>query len=101
MQRMIALLILLIPGFIAALGIKWMRDTIFYILHAPIPSLIVQFLLGLFCFLVGLGFIAGFILHRDRKRNKVQPRFQKKETLRFRVIEAFFRVRFALFLENR
>lgn len=100
MQRMIALLILLIPGFIAALGIKWMRDTIFYILHAPIPSLIVQFLLGLFCFLVGLGFIAGFILHRDRKRNKVQPRFQK-ETLRFRVIEAFFRVRFALFLENR
>lgn len=79
MQRMIALLILLIPGFIAALGIKWMRDTIFGILHAPIPSLIVQFLLGLFCFLVGLGFIAGFIFHRDRKRNKVQPRFQKKK----------------------
>ncbi|CUA79825.1 DUF2627 domain-containing protein [Anoxybacillus suryakundensis] len=78
MQRMIALLILLIPGFIAALGIKWMRDTVFGILHAPIPSLAIQFLLGLFCFLIGLSFIAGFIFHRDRKRNKVQPRFQKK-----------------------
>lgn len=57
MQRMIALLILLIPGFIAALGIKWMRDTVFGILHTPIPSLIIQFLLGLFCFIAGLGFI--------------------------------------------
>ncbi|WP_461200525.1 DUF2627 domain-containing protein [Anoxybacillus sp. TBDG-1] len=80
MQRMIALLILLIPGFIAALGIKWMRDTVFGILHTPIPSLAIQFLLGLFCFLIGLGFIAGFIFHRDRKRNKVQPRFQKKRS---------------------
>ncbi|WP_374721489.1 DUF2627 family protein, partial [Peribacillus tepidiphilus] len=24
----------------------------------------------------GIGFIAGFILHRDRKRNKVQERFK-------------------------
>ncbi|EMT47217.1 MULTISPECIES: DUF2627 domain-containing protein [Anoxybacillus] len=79
MQRTIALLILLIPGFIAALGIKWMRDTAFGILHAPIPSLVVQFLLGFICFIAGLGFIGGFILHRDRKRNKVQARFQKKK----------------------
>lgn len=78
MQRMIALIILLIPGFIAALGIKWMRDTLFGILHPPIPFLWLQFLCGAIFFALGLGFIGGFILHRDRKRNKVQPRFQKK-----------------------
>jgi uncharacterized RDD family membrane protein YckC len=79
MQRMIALVILLIPGFLAALGIKWMRDTVFGILHSPLPSLLVQFLAGLLFFIIGLAFIGGFILHRDRKRNKVQPRFQKKK----------------------
>ncbi|MGG3922758.1 DUF2627 family protein, partial [Geobacillus thermodenitrificans] len=26
----------------------------------------------------GLAFIGGFLLHRDRKRNKVQARFQRK-----------------------
>ncbi|MBA2873391.1 DUF2627 domain-containing protein [Thermaerobacillus caldiproteolyticus] len=79
MQRMIALTILLIPGFLAALGIKWMRDTLFGILHAPLPSLWLQFLCGFLLFALGLGFIGGFILHRDQKRNKVQPRFQKKQ----------------------
>ncbi len=75
---MIALIIMLIPGMIAALGIKLMRDMLFNILHEPIPFLWLQFLIGLIFFLVGLGFIAGFILHRDRKRNKVQKRFQRK-----------------------
>jgi polyferredoxin len=78
MQRIIALVILLIPGFLAALGIKWMRDTLFGILHPPIPALWLQFLGGFVLFALGLGFVGGFILHRDRKRNKVQPRFQKK-----------------------
>ncbi|MEH7491627.1 DUF2627 family protein, partial [Neobacillus niacini] len=32
-------------------------------------------LLGLILFIGGLGFVAGFIFHRDRKRNKVQTRF--------------------------
>jgi hypothetical protein len=76
---MIALIILLIPGLLAALGIKWMRDTLFGILHPLIPFLWLQFLLGLLLFLAGLGFVGGFILHRDRKRNKVQPRFQRKQ----------------------
>lgn len=80
MQRIIALIILLIPGFLAATGIKWMRDTLFGILQSPIPFLWLQFLLGLLLFLIGLGFVGGFILHRDRKRNKVQPRFQKKRS---------------------
>ncbi|HZG60446.1 MAG TPA: DUF2627 family protein [Anoxybacillus sp.] len=79
MQRVIALIILLIPGLLAALGIKWMRDALFGILQPPLPFLWLQFLLGFLLFLTGLGFVGGFILHRDRKRNKVQPRFQRKQ----------------------
>lgn len=76
MTRIIALIVLLIPGFLAALGIKLMRDMTFGILQAPFPNLLLQFLAGLLFFLGGLGFVAGFILHRDRKRNKVQTRFK-------------------------
>ncbi|WP_078545852.1 DUF2627 domain-containing protein [Litchfieldia alkalitelluris] len=77
MQRIIALIIMLIPGVIAAYGIKLMRDMIFNIIHPLIPYGWLQFLIGLIFFIIGLGFIAGFVLHRDRKRNKVQKRFQK------------------------
>nr|WP_263325792.1 DUF2627 domain-containing protein [Neobacillus sp. Marseille-Q6967] len=77
MIRIIALIILLIPGFLAGYGIKLMRDMTFGVLQPPIPSLMVQFIIGLVLFIGGLGFVAGFILHRDRKRNKVQARFKK------------------------
>jgi polyferredoxin len=77
MIRIFALILLLIPGFLAAVGIKFMRDTLFGILHSPIPFLWLQFLAGFILFVAGLGFVAGFILHRDRKRKKVQTRFQQ------------------------
>jgi hypothetical protein len=77
MKRIIALLILVIPGFLAGFGIKLMRDMTFGILQSPIPFLWLQFLLGLILFIGGLAFVTGFIFHRDRKRNKVQDRFQK------------------------
>ncbi|RSD27377.1 DUF2627 domain-containing protein [Mesobacillus subterraneus] len=76
MIRIIALIIMVIPGLIAALGIKLMRDMVFGVLHTPFPYLWLQFLAGFIFFLAGLGFIAGFILHRDRKRNKVQAIFR-------------------------
>jgi hypothetical protein len=81
MIRILALLILLIPGFLAAYGIKLMRDMMFGILLSPFPYLWLQFLIGLFLFVAGLSFVAGFILYRDRKKNKVQARFrvQKKD----------------------
>jgi uncharacterized membrane protein len=87
MDRILALIIMVIPGFLAALGIKLMRDMVFGILQAPFSSLVLQFLSGLVLFVLGLGFIAGFILHRDRKRNTVQARFrktpaEKKETIK-------------------
>jgi len=77
MIRIIALIILVIPGALAALGIKLMRDMTFGILQAPFPNLWLQFLVGLLFFIGGLAFVAGFIFRRDRKRNKVQERFKK------------------------
>ncbi len=78
MQRIIAFALLLIPGLLTALGIKWMRDMIFGRLSPMLPALWVQFLLGLLLFVGGLAFIAGFVFYRDRKRNKVQNRFKGK-----------------------
>jgi hypothetical protein len=76
MTRIIALIILLIPGALAAYGVKLMRDMVFGIQQPPFSILWLQFLAGLLLFLAGLAFIAGFILYRDRKRNKVQARFR-------------------------
>ncbi|WHY84570.1 DUF2627 domain-containing protein [Neobacillus novalis] len=77
MIRIFALIILLIPGALAAYGIKLMRDMTFGILQAPFPYLWLQFLVGLLFFIGGLAFVTGFIFHRDQKRNKVQTRFKK------------------------
>ncbi|MGD7007832.1 DUF2627 domain-containing protein [Metabacillus sp. 84] len=78
MSRIIALIIVLIPGIMAAYGIKLIRDLFFGILQPPIPSLLIQFLIGLTLFIAGLGFTAGFIFYRDRKHNKVQKRFSRR-----------------------
>ncbi|WP_338750003.1 DUF2627 domain-containing protein [Bacillus sp. FJAT-52991] len=78
MVRIVALLILVIPGFLAGLGIKLMRDMLFGVSHPPFPFLWMQFIAGLLLFVGGLGFIAGFIFRRDRKNNKVQDRFKKQ-----------------------
>lgn len=78
MERLIALIILLIPGFLAVYGIKLMRDMTFGISDTPF-HLWFQFLIGLLFFIGGLWFVAGFVLHRDRKRNKVQAKFKNKK----------------------
>ena len=80
MKRFIAFSILFIPGAFAAYGIKIMRDMVFGILQPPYPFLWLQFLAGLLITCAGVGFIGGFILHRDRKRNKVQSRFDKSSS---------------------
>jgi len=79
MARILALIVLLIPGIFAAYGIKLMRDTLFFKLLSPFPSLWLQFLIGLLLFIAGLGFIGGFIFHRDKKRNKVQKRLLNRK----------------------
>ena len=77
MNRILALVILLLPGITAVIGFKLMRDMVFGILQKPIPFLWLQFIIGLAMFIFGVWFIAGFVLHRDRKKNIVQSRFQK------------------------
>ncbi|MFY4776243.1 DUF2627 domain-containing protein [Metabacillus sp. RGM 3146] len=77
MVRILALCIMLIPGLLAAWGIKLMRDMLFGILNAPFPYLWMQFIGGLVFFVGGLSFVGGFVFYRDRKRSKVQQRFQK------------------------
>ncbi|PFK45974.1 hypothetical protein COI93_06545 [Bacillus cereus] len=77
MQRYLALLLALLPISLAVLGIKLMRDTVFGILFSPIPVLWLQFLMGIFCFAIGFYLFGGFVLYRDRKRNKVQARFRR------------------------
>lgn len=79
MRRFLAFLVLCIPAIAAAAGIKFMRDTLFGLLIAPFPSLWLQFICGMLLFAAGFSFFAGFLLHRDRKKGKVAPRFQKKQ----------------------
>ncbi|MEC2058742.1 DUF2627 domain-containing protein [Bacillus stercoris] len=78
MSRLLALLILVIPGAISALGIKLMRDTLFGHAIKPFSALWLQGLSGFIFFTIGLYVLAGFILYRDRKRNQVSPRFRKR-----------------------
>jgi len=81
MIRIIALIILVIPGCLAVWGIVLMRDMTFGILQDPFSNLFLQFLAGLLLFIGGIGFIAGFIFHRDKKRNKVQARFKNQNKM--------------------
>ncbi|SFC42032.1 Protein of unknown function [Bacillus sp. OV322] len=76
MRRLVAFLILFIPGLFAVYGIAIMRDMLFGILKFPFPKLWLQCLTGFILMVAGVGFIAGFILHRDRKNKKVTARFK-------------------------
>ena len=77
MARLFAFIVLAIPAVIAAIGIKFMRDTFFGVLITPFPWIWLQFVIGLLLFLAGFSFFAGFLLHRDRKKGKVSERWQK------------------------
>lgn len=79
MARLLAFLVLCIPAVVAGAGIKFMRDTLYGKLISPFPALWLQFLIGAIFFILGLWFFAGFLLHRDRKRGRVAPRFNKNE----------------------
>jgi len=79
LARLLAFIVLLIPGIMAAGGIKLIRDTIFGKLIEPFPVLWLQLIIGILLMVLGLGFFAGFLLNRDRKNGKVQPKFAKKK----------------------
>lgn len=80
MVRLIAVLVLFIPGLIAAYGIKLMRDTLFSEFNILFINVGIQFVIGLILFLAGIAFIGGFIIHRDRKRNLMKKRKDEEST---------------------
>ncbi|MGG0812392.1 DUF2627 domain-containing protein [Paenibacillus alvei] len=83
--RFIAVLLLAIPGVIATSGFLLIKNAIFdYVvdhgndkLTAPVFQW-VPFTIGLLLFILGVGFIGGWIFYRDRKRNYVAARFREK-----------------------
>ncbi|TJY44425.1 DUF2627 domain-containing protein [Cohnella pontilimi] len=85
LSRLIAILLLVIPGIGAAYGFLKMKDAIFRY-FADMGDVHVQtphfdwwgFVLGFILFLVGVGFIGGWIFFRDRKHNYLAPRFRPK-----------------------
>ena len=71
MWRLLALLVIVTPGIIGAIGIKLMRDALFYEVYSFLFNAGIQFIVGLIMFIFGLAFIGGFIFHRDRKRQLI------------------------------
>lgn len=79
MARFAAFIVMLIPGLMAAGGIKFMRDTLFGKLISPFPFLWLQFVVGIIFFLLSaLAFSQAFYFTAIEKKGKVAPRFQKK-----------------------
>lgn len=72
MGRIIAVLLLFIPGVLAAFGIKLMRDALFADFYTVLFNAEIQFIVGLILFIAGLAFVGGFVVHRDRKKNLVK-----------------------------
>lgn len=83
--RFIAVLLLVIPGIIATSGFLLMKNAVFdYVvdhgndnLNSPVFPWF-PFTVGLLLFMMGVGFIGGWIFFRDHKRNYVAARFRKK-----------------------
>ncbi|WP_017548891.1 DUF2627 domain-containing protein [Salinicoccus carnicancri] len=78
MKKMIALIILVVPVFLAGLGIKYMRDSMFGVVNDPFTLTVIQFLVGLGLTIFGVWFIGGYVLHRERKNKRVQGRFSEQ-----------------------
>ncbi|MBW5446747.1 DUF2627 family protein [Cohnella sp. CFH 77786] len=84
-SRLIAILLLVLPGIGAAYGFLLMKDALFNY-FAEMGNVDLQtpsfdwgsFLLGFFLFLIGVCFIGGWIFFRDRKHNYLAPRFMPK-----------------------
>ncbi len=78
MQKIIALLILVIPIYLAGLGIKWMRDAVFGVLVPELQFIWLQFVIGLILAVAGIAFVGGYILHMEKRTERVQKKFIDK-----------------------
>ncbi|MEB3103511.1 DUF2627 domain-containing protein [Ferviditalea candida] len=77
LYRFIAVVLLVVPGIVAAYGFILMKDAVFESFGPPVMPW-GKFLLGILFFLIGVFFVGGWIFYRDRKRNYVAPRFKEK-----------------------
>jgi hypothetical protein len=77
-ERLIAILLMCIPGAISVYGWTLMRDIIFHT-AAGATFAYISFFIGLILFLLGLAIVGGFIFYRDKKRNKIQPKLLKQK----------------------
>jgi len=77
--RLIAILLLVIPGLTATYGFLAMKDAFFAQFGGPDRHMLWgKFALGFILFALGVAFIGGWTFFRDRKRNYVAPRFKAK-----------------------
>ncbi len=77
-SRFIAVLLLVVPGWAATYGFLEMKNSVF-LSFGPASFPWLKFIFGLFLFVIGVGFVGGWIFYRDRKRNYVAPRFREKK----------------------
>ena len=94
LERVIALLLIVIPGTVGVIGLKWMKDALFVGLNQHSFSWVTFFTcmfadwhlyVGLLFFVAAAFFIGGFLFYRDSKANRIQPKLRKgvaKKSLR-------------------
>ncbi|RKP57139.1 DUF2627 family protein [Cohnella endophytica] len=84
-QRLIAIMLLVIPGIAAAYGFLLMKDALYdyFAIMGGVDTSTPDFSWGRFIggailFLIGIGFIGGWIFFRDRKHNYLSSRFRPR-----------------------
>lgn len=77
MKKIIALMVLVIPIYLAGLGIKWMRDALFGVLVPELHFIWLQFVIGFVLMVLGVSFVGGYILHIEKKNKRAQQKFRK------------------------
>lgn len=79
MKKFIALMLLVIPVIIAGIGIKLIRDSMFGIINDPFTVVYMQFIVGVILMVLGIWFIAGYIMNRENKHNRLKESLRKKK----------------------
>lgn len=78
MKKFIALMLLVIPVIIAGIGIKLIRDSMFGIINDPFTVVYMQFIIGVILMVLGIWFVAGYIMNRENKHKRLKESLRKK-----------------------
>ncbi|MFC3900787.1 DUF2627 domain-containing protein [Aliicoccus persicus] len=78
MKKFIALMLLVIPVIIAGIGIKLIRDSMFGIINDPFTVVYMQFIIGVILMMLGIWFVAGYIMNRENKHKRLKESLRKK-----------------------